>query len=107
MTSDGGPESASASIQSNPAVVVDRSWQHDVVIENEVSRSNYLTTTGGIVWQAARTLCEYLEEEGQVIGLNSGRDEIHVLELGAGCGFLGMTVARNLPQVRLGLLQHC
>jgi hypothetical protein len=46
------------------------------------------------VWTAARRLRDYLEAEQAVLGLR--RSGLRVLELGAGCGWLGLTVAHNL-----------
>lgn len=49
-------------------------------------------TTGGHVWDAARYLLRFLEVRPEL--LTSTRS---VLELGAGTGWLGMTLARNVP----------
>lgn len=70
-------------------------WKHDAI---EV-QSTPLTTTGGHVWKAAHILFEYFEEVSDIIHLNS--PGVKVLELGAGCGWLGMSVACNLPHLDL------
>ncbi|PNH03406.1 hypothetical protein TSOC_010543 [Tetrabaena socialis] len=69
-------------------------WVLDVTTEHAA-----LTTTGGRVWDAARRLCSYLEETGEALGLL--RPGVSVLELGSGLGWLGMSLARNLPDVGL------
>ncbi|GIL66118.1 hypothetical protein Vafri_19720 [Volvox africanus] len=72
-------------------------WVHDIVTEHAA-----LTTTGGTVWDAARRLCSFLEEMGHELGLS--RPGLKVLELGAGLGWLGMTLARNLTDSKLVVL---
>ncbi|GLI67687.1 hypothetical protein VaNZ11_011951 [Volvox africanus] len=72
-------------------------WVHDIVTEHAA-----LTTTGGIVWDAARRLCSFLEEMGRELGLS--RPGLQVLELGAGLGWLGMTLARNLTALKMVVL---
>ena len=47
------------------------------------------------MWDAARHLVDYCESEAQQMGLL--KRGATVLELGAGCGFVGMTLARNCP----------
>jgi predicted nicotinamide N-methyase len=47
------------------------------------------------VWDAARHLVDYCESEAQQMGLL--KRGATVLELGAGCGFVGMIVALNCP----------
>eukprot|EP00041_Stephanoeca_diplocostata_P017245 m.343913 g.343913 ORF g.343913 m.343913 type:complete len:284 (+) comp20638_c0_seq2:310-1161(+) len=71
------------------------SWIDDVVTATDVERGIAMATTGDHVWDAARHLRRYLEVDGDSIGLT--QPGITVLELGAGCGYLGMTVARNVP----------
>ncbi|GIL86535.1 hypothetical protein Vretimale_11600 [Volvox reticuliferus] len=73
------------------------SWVHDIVTEHAA-----LTTTGGMVWDAARRLCSFLEEMGPELGLF--RPGLQVLELGAGLGWLGMTLARNLTASKMVVL---
>lgn len=65
-------------------------WTYDDVVTENAA----LTTTGGRVWPAAYRLAEYLEHE-----LDSMFPRGHaptVLELGAGCGWLGLVLARNM-----------
>ena len=54
-------------------------------------------TTGGKIWDAARKLLDYFESLHQGNQLTSVRS---VLELGAGCGWLGMSLAREYPQIK-------
>ena len=67
-------------------------WRRDDV---RVLTTTALTTTGGTVWRAARAALDYFEAAAGGIGL--ARPGVRILELGAGCGWLGMTLARNLP----------
>ena len=69
-------------------------WLLDV--ENE---STPLATTGGHTWAAARRLAAYLSSAAPELGLH--RPGLRILELGAGTGWLGATVARNLPDAGL------
>ena len=73
-------------------------WIHDVVVENTP-----LSTTGGHTWNAAYRLAEYFSTTAAQIGLDTPQNKrkINVLELGAGCGYLGMTVARNIPNANI------
>ncbi|KAG2483014.1 hypothetical protein HYH03_018094 [Edaphochlamys debaryana] len=80
-----GDEDAADSQQPAPPAP----WVYDVVTEHAA-----LTTTGGRVWDAARRLCAYLEAMEAPLGLR--RPGLRVLELGAGLGWLGMSLARNL-----------
>ncbi|KAF6263177.1 putative methyltransferase-domain-containing protein [Scenedesmus sp. NREL 46B-D3] len=66
-------------------------WTDDITVQT----TKHLTTTGGTVWNAARRCASFLESEAKKIGLD--RPGVRVLELGAGCGLLGMLVARNTP----------
>lgn len=50
-----------------------------------------MQTTGGHVWDAARRLLEYIMSEHALAGCSS------LLELGAGTGWLGMSLALALP----------
>eukprot|EP00958_Prasinococcus_capsulatus_P024785 scaffold3941_cov412-Prasinococcus_capsulatus_cf.AAC.13 len=52
---------------------------------------------GGYVWDAARHLASFLEVAGDRFGLL--RPGVRILELGAGCGWLGLTIARNVETV--------
>eukprot|EP00913_Durusdinium_trenchii_P024178 g22700.t1 len=65
-------------------------WKRDVVTGHQA-----MTTTGGSTWDAAFRLCDFLEAEWHG-GLTPDGPKA-VLELGAGTGWLGMTVARNCP----------
>ncbi|GFR44306.1 hypothetical protein Agub_g5518, partial [Astrephomene gubernaculifera] len=65
-------------------------WVYDIVTQHAA-----LTTTGGRVWDAARRLASFLEEMSDELQLH--RPGLRVLELGSGLGWLGMTLARNLP----------
>lgn len=65
-------------------------WRFDAVTEHTA-----LETTGGRVWPAAHRLATFLAAEAHTLGLD--REGISILELGAGCGWLGITLARNLP----------
>eukprot|EP00811_Abedinium_folium_P032394 NODE_5443_length_1769_cov_14.126066.p1 GENE.NODE_5443_length_1769_cov_14.126066~~NODE_5443_length_1769_cov_14.126066.p1 ORF type:complete len:498 (-),score=125.75 NODE_5443_length_1769_cov_14.126066:150-1643(-) len=64
-------------------------WTRDVV-----TGECALLTTGGKTWGAALRLCDYLEAVWPAIGLADRPPR--VLELGAGTGWLGMTLARNV-----------
>lgn len=64
-------------------------WKYDIATEHAS-----LTTTGGRIWDAARRLASYLEAMSGPLGLQ--RPGLRVLELGAGLGWLGMTLARNI-----------
>ena len=48
-------------------------------------------------------MCSYLEACAGDVGLH--RDGIRILELGAGCGLLGLTLARNLPGAEVWLTE--
>ena len=65
-------------------------WVFDVEVENTP-----LATTGGHTWAAAYRLADYLFAAATEVGLNN--PGVRILELGAGCGWLGTTLARNLP----------
>ncbi|KAF4675937.1 hypothetical protein FOL47_007004 [Perkinsus chesapeaki] len=52
-----------------------------------------LTTTGGRVWSASHDMFTFLKEKTDIFSLKKGR----ILELGSGCGWLGMEVASLLP----------
>ena len=72
-------------------------WAYDIASDHKP-----LTTTGGHVWPAAQRLAEFLESESPMLGLD--RMGVTVLELGAGVGWLGITMARNLPGLACMLL---
>ena len=69
-------------------------WEFDAQVE-----STPLSTTGGHTWAAARRLADYLAAAAPQLGLH--RPGLRLLELGAGTGWLGVTVARNLPDAAL------
>jgi len=73
-------------------------WIQDVIV-----KSTPLSTTGGHTWEAAYRLAEYFSSTAAHIGLNDGasNNKINILELGAGCGYLGITVARNLNNLNI------
>lgn len=70
------------------------SWLLDAEVE-----STPLSTTGGHTWAAARRLAAYLSAAAGELGLQ--RPGLSLLELGAGTGWLGVTVARNCPAAAL------
>lgn len=75
-------------------------WVLDVEVE-----STPLSTTGGHTWAAARRLAAYLSAAAGQLGLE--RPGLQLLELGAGTGWLGCTVARNLhPTARVCLTEQ-
>eukprot|EP00040_Diaphanoeca_grandis_P000719 m.16277 g.16277 ORF g.16277 m.16277 type:complete len:356 (+) comp10970_c0_seq1:199-1266(+) len=85
-----------ASIQLQGDAIKQKAWVHDdIKIRTSVERGTNISTTGGFVWEAARTLLRFLECECASIGLD--QTNATILELGAGTGFLGMSVAKNLP----------
>lgn len=64
--------------------------------------STPLTTTGGHTWPAARHLLRYLEYcyATDTHAMRSTQP-LRVLELGAGCGWLGIVLASNIPTARV------
>jgi hypothetical protein len=52
-----------------------------------------LASTGGKVWSASFGFFEFLESQVFVDGLSS----LRILELGSGCGWLGMRTAKHMP----------
>lgn len=70
-------------------------WRDDVsVSEDEYTSFATKQTTGGQIWGAARQLRAYLESHpGELEGCST------ILELGSGTGWLGMTIARNVPTI--------
>eukprot|EP00434_Breviolum_minutum_P021563 symbB.v1.2.019031.t1/scaffold1543.1/size112713/1 len=66
-----------------------KTWQRDVVTGHQA-----MTTTGGGTWDAAFRLADFLEAEWSNL---CDQQVPNVLELGAGTGWLGMTLARNVP----------
>mmetsp|Transcript_10668 Transcript_10668/g.20179 ORF Transcript_10668/g.20179 Transcript_10668/m.20179 type:complete len:205 (-) Transcript_10668:826-1440(-) len=75
-----------------------RQWRNDV----DAQTTNSLSTTGGHVWDAARRLHQFLGCQADEIGLT--KDGASILELGAGCGWLGLNLAINLPHAKRILL---
>lgn len=73
----------------------------------EVNTTTVLRTTGGHVWNAARALFTFLADRGLLEREGSGAG-VSVLELGAGCGWLGLNVALNLPKsAEVVLTEQC
>lgn len=68
-------------------------WQVDTI----TVESTPLTTTGGHTWQAARHLAAYLEHCYATDTHAMRTQPLRVLELGAGCGWLGTVFATNVP----------
>lgn len=62
---------------------------------NEYNAIATKQTTGGHVWDAARHLLRFLEGRPELLASMQS-----VLELGAGTGWLGMTLARNVPTLQ-------
>jgi len=75
-----------------------RPWLRDVRVEVAA-----LETTGGKVWVAAHELCDFLERRWGELGLGP---RPRVLEIGAGCGWLGLCLARNLPGVEVCMTEQ-
>jgi hypothetical protein len=48
-------------------------------------------------WPSGKGLAEYLEQHGSTMFELGTLPEMKVLEIGAGCGWLGITLARNVP----------
>ena len=60
---------------------------------NVRTENAYLTTTGGKVWPAARSMFKLVEEKVVEALENRGKQTpLRILELGSGCGWLGMNV---------------
>ncbi|EKX31563.1 hypothetical protein GUITHDRAFT_149221 [Guillardia theta CCMP2712] len=78
-------------------------WERDIQIESDAWRGRPLTTTGGRVWDAAHRMADFLEAMQEELGLS--RPGMQILELGAGCGWLGMTIARSHPGARVCLTE--
>ena len=69
-------------------------WRDDVTVSDDYTSFATKQTTGGQVWDAARQLRCFLESHPAVLeGCRT------VLELGSGTGWLGMSVARNVPTI--------
>lgn len=54
-----------------------------------------LATTGGHTWDAAKRLFEFFERIDVLKIVEGTQDEIKLLELGSGCGWLSLNVADN------------
>lgn len=76
---------------------MDPAWVYDIHSDQKP-----LTTTGGHVWPAAKRFAEFLERESSSLGMTSMGTT--VLELGSGVGWLGITIARNLPDLACMLM---
>eukprot|EP00039_Didymoeca_costata_P002408 m.60000 g.60000 ORF g.60000 m.60000 type:complete len:236 (+) comp11286_c0_seq1:176-883(+) len=79
--------------------MADSSWSKDVLIETDVDTKKFMDTTGGKVWDAARHLCHYLEMEQKLLDLH--KDGKKIIELGAGCGYLGLIIAKNIASAHV------
>lgn len=66
-------------------------WRRDVTIPTIAWTTSELESV-----RSSRRLCDYLEAEWPRLGLPR---DVKILELGAGDGWLGMTVARNLVAI--------
>ena len=78
-------------------------WLDDITIQNHVQRNAAGTgvlmgTTGGHVWDAAKHLVAFFETERHEVGL--ALPGVKIIELGAGCGYLGMTVSGHMQASR-------
>ena len=78
----------------NPALYPRSEELKEVIVAPSSDFTDIVTTqtTGGKIWDAARKLLDYLVADG--LG-----DVRSVLELGAGCGWLGMSLARACPHL--------
>ena len=75
------------------------SWRRgDVVVGDafEYMETATFATTGGVVWDAARRLIDYLEASAHDLGLDA--PDVNILELGSGTGWMGMVVAQNVKR---------
>lgn len=79
-------------------------WTQDVVIDDVSAYLATVTkeTTGGKVWEAARRLLEYFYRERHLLFAQPAQ---RILELGSGTGWLGMTLAQNLPAQMIWLTE--
>eukprot|EP01134_Creolimax_fragrantissima_P006240 CFRG6240T1 len=59
-----------------------------------IETNKTLDTTGGHLWDAAKRLFEFMENEQETYDLS--RDGLRMLELGSGTGWLGIALAMNL-----------
>lgn len=79
--------------------VAAKPWQFQPFVQNKVgpleARLAGLTTHLSL-WPASQCLARWLEARQTALGLL--RPGLRLLELGAGTGWLGLTLARNLPQ---------
>mmetsp|Transcript_41660 Transcript_41660/g.89445 ORF Transcript_41660/g.89445 Transcript_41660/m.89445 type:complete len:480 (-) Transcript_41660:84-1523(-) len=73
------------------AVNTNPRWIRDVQVQNAA-----LMTTGGKVWRAAHELGRFLEARHDELAWGHGG---RILEIGAGCGWLGLYIARNAPEM--------
>uniref|UniRef100_A0A061SCC0 Uncharacterized protein n=1 Tax=Tetraselmis sp. GSL018 TaxID=582737 RepID=A0A061SCC0_9CHLO len=76
-------------------------WKDDVIT---LTNHGVNTTGGHKVWTAARHTRDVLERNSQFLGLC--KPGAALLELGAGCGWLGLTLARNLPDCTVLLTEQ-
>jgi len=69
-----------------------RPWIRDVACGHRA-----LATTGGSTWDAAHSLCDFLESEWTALCAFFDAAP-NIIELGSGTGWLGMTLARNISE---------
>lgn len=73
-----------------------------LIVEQEKSLGK-----GGIVWDAAHILSEYLCSRRQDWLSDSDLESVQILELGCGTGLAGMLLAQNLAQLQTDKTHHC
>ena len=72
-------------------------------VENIIVDNKPLATTGGRVWDAARQCAQFLSQSGMYHEIMS-RPGARLLELGAGCGWLGLAIANNVAKDKAELV---
>jgi len=66
-------------------------------VESILVDNKPLATTGGRVWDAARACAQFLSQTGMYHDILS-RPGARLLELGAGCGWLGLAITNNVAK---------